>query len=77
VTAPAGGPPDVLAYALDEARARLEAAGYVVEVEETRPPGAGSPAGPARVVRQRQEGSRVLLVVTHERFARVSTAPPR
>jgi len=76
VTATVGGPPDVLAYVLDEARARLEAAGYLVDLEETRPPGPVTPAGLARVVRQREEGGRVVLLVTHERYTRSSSSPP-
>jgi hypothetical protein len=58
--------PDVLAYPLEEAEALLAAAGYTVAVEETRPP-RGEPQGGWRVVRQRQEGDRVRLVVTAER----------
>lgn len=72
--APAG-PPDVLALPLAEARARLEAAGYVVEVSETRPPGRRVPQGALRVVRQLHEGGRVVLLVTHERYERPAPAP--
>jgi len=67
-------PPDVLVYPLDDARAQLAAAGYTAEVGETRPPGRGIPQGLRRVVRQRHEGNRVLLVVTPERHERA--APP-
>ncbi len=66
--------PDVLAYPLEEARRVLAAAGFTVEVTETRPPRAGPPAGTTRVVRQEQDGRRIRLVVTAERFA--SPHPP-
>lgn len=69
-TRPGGDPPDVLALPLDEARAQLEAAGYTVAVQETAPPRRGAPRGSARVVRQEAAGSRVTLVVTHERYER-------
>ncbi len=71
--APAG-PPDVLALPLEEARAQLEAAGYEVEVSETRPPGGALPQGARRVVRQQHAGGRVWLVVTSERYERPAPA---
>ena len=70
--------PEVLAYPLDEARRLLDADGIEAQVAETRPPGGGTPAGALRVVRQRDEDVRVLLVVTHERYERPApaAAPP-
>jgi hypothetical protein len=66
----AGTPaPDVLGLTLDEAAADLAALGLRPRVEETKPPGADSPEGPARVVRQRLGGSEVVLTVTYERYA--------
>jgi hypothetical protein len=64
----------VLALPLEEARAQLEAAGYEVEVRETRSPGRGVPQGARRVVRQQHEGGRVWLVVTPERYERPAPA---
>ncbi len=69
--------PDVLAYPLEEARRVLTAAGFTVEVTETRPPRAGPPAGTARVVRQEQDGRQMRLVVTSERFAPPAPPPER
>ena len=61
--------PDVLGRDLDQARAALEAAGFQVEVVETRTPRPVTLAGPLRVVRQRSAGDGVVrLVVTHERY---------
>lgn len=60
---------DVLGRELGEARAVLEAAGYRVEVAETRAPRRPPGTGPLRVVRQREAGSgTVHLVVVHERY---------
>ncbi|MDQ7828516.1 MAG: PASTA domain-containing protein [Armatimonadota bacterium] len=58
--------PDLLGYRLDEAEARLRAAGVPVRVEEAAPP-RGRPAGPRRVVRQRLEGEVLVLTVAAER----------
>ncbi|MDR7523134.1 MAG: hypothetical protein QN168_11780 [Armatimonadota bacterium] len=60
---------DVLGRDLASARAALEAAGYRVEVIETRTPRRVTLFGPLRVVRQREGADRtVQLVVTHERY---------
>ncbi len=64
---------DVLGRDLEQARAALEAAGYQVEVIETRTPRAEQPrgvtlTGARRVVRQRVTDRVVRLVVTHERY---------
>lgn len=66
-------PPDVLGWPLERARARLEAAGYTVDVLETRPPRglprAGSvAAGPWRVVavRPARGPAEATLVVARE-----------
>ncbi len=66
---------DVLGQSLDEARAVLEAAGYRVEVTETRTPRSVTLAGPLRVVRQRgtPDGA-VHLTVTHERYVQAARA---
>jgi hypothetical protein len=70
--------PEVLAYPLDEARRLLEGDGVEARVTETHPPGGVVPAGALRVIRQRAEEGRVLLVVTHERYERPApaAAPP-
>ena len=68
--------PEVLVYPLDEARRLLEAEGIEARVTETRPPGGLVPAGTLRVIRQRAEDGRVLLVVTHERYERPASAAP-
>jgi beta-lactam-binding protein with PASTA domain len=60
---------DVLGRDLESARRMLEAEGFRVEVEETRAPRPVRLSGPLRVVRQRQDGRTVRLVVTHERYA--------
>jgi hypothetical protein len=61
---------DVLGRELETARAMLAAAGYNVEVLETRTPRRVGLEGPLRVVRQlAREGERtVRLVVTRERY---------
>jgi len=60
---------DVLGWSLEQARAVLEAAGYRVEVVETRTPRQVSLAGPLRVVRQQATPDGVVcLTVTHERY---------
>lgn len=60
---------DVTGLELDEARARLAAAGVVVRaVTETVPPRAVVLSGPYRVVRVRSDGAAVDLVVTRERY---------
>lgn len=60
---------DVIGVELEEARARLGEAGFVVRsVTETRSPGLVELAGPLRVVRVRREGGHVDLVVTRERY---------
>jgi hypothetical protein len=59
---------DVLGYDLDHARRVLEAAGFELDVTETRSPRRVSLSGPFRVVRQRVDGSTVRLVVTRERY---------
>jgi hypothetical protein len=66
--------PEVLAYPLDEARRLLEGEGVEARVTETHPPGGVVPAGALRVIRQRAEDGRVLLVVTHERYERPAPA---
>ncbi len=70
--------PEVLTYPLDEARRLLEGEGMEARVTETHPPGGVLPAGALRVIRQRAEDGRVLLVVTHERYERPApaAAPP-
>ncbi len=71
--------PEVLTYPLDEARRLLEGEGMEARVTETHPPGGVLPAGALRVIRQRAEDGRVLLVVTHERYERPAStvaAPP-
>lgn len=67
--------PDVLALPLEEAQAQLAAAGYDVDVVETRPPGRVAGEGPLRVIRQQEAGGRVRLVVTHERYERLAPPP--
>ncbi len=60
---------DVLGRSLEQARAVLEAAGYRVEVGETRTPRQVSLAGSLRVVRQQITPDGVVrLTVTHERY---------
>ncbi len=60
---------DVLGRELEQARAALAAAGFQVEVEETRTPRRVTLEGPLRVVRQHQAGEHLVhLVVTHERY---------
>ncbi|MDR7544619.1 MAG: aliphatic sulfonate ABC transporter [Armatimonadota bacterium] len=60
---------DVLGRDLDCARRILEAEGFQIEVKETRTPRPVALSGPLRVVRQRQDGRVVRLVVTRERYA--------
>lgn len=60
---------DVLGRSLEEARAVLEAAGYRVEVTETRTPRSVTLTGPLRVIRQQGTPDGVVhLTVTHERY---------
>ncbi len=60
---------DLLGRSLDEARTVLAAAGYRVEVTETRTPRRVTLAGPLRVIRQQiTPDGVVLLTVTHERY---------
>ncbi|MGQ0571440.1 MAG: PASTA domain-containing protein [Armatimonadota bacterium] len=60
---------DVLGRDLDEARSTLQAAGYRVEVTETRTRRPVLISGPLRVIRQRDPGDGVIhLVVTHEHY---------
>ncbi len=60
---------DVLGRDLEDARTALEAAGYRVEVVETRTPRQVTLAGPLRVVRQGAAGEGLIrLTVTHERY---------
>ena len=64
---------DVLGRDLETARSVLEAAGFHVQVEETRSPRRVALEGPLRVIRQTlAEGvasaATVHLVVTHERY---------
>lgn len=60
---------DVTGLELEEARARLVEAGFVVRsVTETRPPGPVELVGPLRVLRVRRDSNDVDLVVTRERY---------
>lgn len=59
---------DVLGRDLEWARAALEAAGYQVEVVETRTPRRVTLTGQQRVARQQVADRVVRLVVTHERY---------
>ncbi|HET8680189.1 MAG TPA: PASTA domain-containing protein [bacterium] len=59
---------DVLGRDLEQARAALEAAGYQVEVVETRTPRHVTLTGKHRVVRQQAKDRLMRLVVTHERY---------
>lgn len=73
---------DVIGLELEEARRRLEAAGMVVAVSETRSPiPTVQLTGPMRVVRQRVTSEGVELVVTAERYdpasLRVNAPRPR
>ncbi len=65
---PAGSPPDVVGFPLEEARRILGGAGWAEgETSETRPPRRVL-SGPLRVVRQRVDPEgRVALVVCGER----------
>ncbi len=73
--------PDVIGLHLEDARARLLAAGMTVSVSETRSPQRGvSLGGPLRVVRQRLiAAGAVELIVTPERYdpATLRTVTPR
>ncbi len=79
MTAPAFPPPgpdrpdpaDVVGLELEQARARLAAAGVAVRsVRETRPPFPVALEGPLRVIRVRRDpAGAVELVVTPERIA--------
>lgn len=66
---------DVLGRELDAARSMLAAAGFQVQVEETRTPRRVGLEGPLRVVRQvlATDQATVRLVVTRERY--VPAAP--
>lgn len=60
---------DVVGLELDDARGRLAAAGLQVRsVTETRPPQPVELTGPLRVIRVRESGGAVDLVVTRERY---------
>ncbi|MGH2372636.1 MAG: hypothetical protein ACRDIC_04045 [bacterium] len=59
---------DVLARDLEQARAALEAAGYHVEVVDTRTPRHVTLTGKRRVLRQQATDRLMRLVVTHERY---------
>lgn len=59
---------DVLGRDLERARAALEAAGYQVEVTDTRTPRHVTLTGKRRVVRQQAADGLMRLVVTHERY---------
>jgi hypothetical protein len=60
---------DVVGLELDDARGRLAAAGLEIRaVTETRPPQPVELTGPLRVIRVRQDGRAVDLVVTRERY---------
>lgn len=76
MTRPAFEVDDLIGQEVEEARARLAAAGMPVGAEvETRPPRPVALEGPLRVVRARRgERELVELVVTRERFR---PAPPR
>ena len=70
---------DVLGRDLETARSVLEAAGFDVQVEETRSPRRVALEGPLRVIRQTladaalgtATGATVRLVVTRERYVPV------
>ena len=67
---------EVLGRPLEQARAALEAAGFQVEVVETRAPSRVTLTGALRVVRQQQvRDGLVRLVVTHERYVPAPRAP--
>lgn len=74
---------DVLGRELEAARALLTAAGFQIDVEETRSPRRVALEGPLRVIRQTSSGAAggaatVRLVVTRERYVAVpkdSAAP--
>jgi hypothetical protein len=68
---------DVIGLELEDARRRLEAAGAVVTVSETRSPvPTVRVSGPMRVVRQRvTAGGGVELLVTPERYDPASLRP--
>ncbi|MDQ7844236.1 MAG: hypothetical protein QN141_09860 [Armatimonadota bacterium] len=60
---------EVVGLELDDARTRLAERGLTVRsVAETRPPRPVELTGRYRVVRVRQDGSAVDLVVTRERY---------
>ncbi len=60
---------DVLGRELEGARRTLEAAGYRVEIVETRTPRQVTLSGPLRVVRQHAAGDGLIrLTVTPERY---------
>ncbi|TMI90648.1 MAG: hypothetical protein E6H00_06330 [Bacillati bacterium ANGP1] len=65
---PAGRPPDVVGYTLEDAQRAADGAGWTVgAVVETRPPRRGL-RDPRRVVRQRVDADgRLILVVCGER----------
>jgi hypothetical protein len=67
---------DVLGRSLEQARALLEAAGYRVEVTETRTPRRVMLEGSLRVARQRVGTDGVVhLTVTHERYVPAARTP--
>lgn len=68
---------DVIGLELEDARRRLEAAGVVVLVSETRSPiSSVQLSGPMRVIRQRMTpNGEVELVVTPERYDPATLRP--
>lgn len=56
-------PPDVLGLRVEEARRRLQEAGWTVAEGRTAPPRGGTPGGNERVVRVNRAGERHSLVV--------------
>jgi ABC-type transport system substrate-binding protein len=67
---PVQGPPNVVGYLLEEAKAALAEAGWTdIDTTETRPPRRAL-TGPLRVLRQRTPApGRIVLVVSGERPA--------
>ncbi len=67
--------PDVIGLPLEDARARLTAAGVdITSVTETRSPQRVELTGPLRVIRVRGDGP-VDVVVTRERYVPVPRTP--
>jgi len=58
----AQGPPEVLGWELEEAKARLLSCGWQVEIKVTSPPWK-KPEGRVRVIRQKSRPGSVELVV--------------